>query len=135
MSTLHTVYPAVIAGYFADGAAAEAALAELNHQIETGPLDSHFERATLFRADAELPAEAQGSNGARWLKELFGQTTPPPAPVAQARSNIVVMVRGPAAQLEQLAEPVLQRHGAYEIKRYGAWDSSAPEERTEASVH
>jgi hypothetical protein len=128
MSTSHTTYPAVMAGYFTDSAAAEAAMAALK-LIETGPLAAHFDRVNIFRAQADLPPEAQNTS---WLSRFFGKPAPQQAPTAPTRSNIVVMIRGNSPQLISLVEPVLTSHGAYEIKSYGAWNPDAAEERTVA---
>lgn len=117
MSESHVIYPATLAGYFADVAAAEAAAAELE-QLDLGPIAPHFERVNVFRRYVEAD-EVRPKANSGLLARLFRSRDDDERPI---RNDAVVMVRGTQERLESLAEPALRRHGAREIHRYGSWD-------------
>ncbi|MCZ7568234.1 MAG: hypothetical protein M5U01_06575 [Ardenticatenaceae bacterium] len=115
MPESRVIYPATIAGYFEEPAVAESAAAELE-QLDLGPLDPHFDRVNIFQRHVDVTPEASTSG---WLSRLFGSRSDEHRHI---RDDAVVLVRGAPDRLASLAEPVLRRHGAYEIRKYDTWD-------------
>jgi hypothetical protein len=113
-----TDYPATLIGYFDEIARAQAAHAEAEG-LSFGTLEEAFDHANIFVRQIEDQETAESFF--ERMRHLFDENHDE-APIA-GKDDAAVVLRGDPDKLDALGVPLLQRHGAREIKRYGPWEA------------